>query len=262
MKWVVDGSHRFEWRPYYTEAELDSECERIVTAFLQSKNGVSCFPISTDDLAVMLESDTSDLDLYADLTGVGEDVEGETLFFPNQKPAVRIARELSQDESKYHRLRTTLAHEYGHVRFHNFLWQIHSPPPAVSPRPRKMAQQYRRLSQLRPTFSTTPDVGRSSPQSGSVTRPGACFQRPEDPILNPPVNDWMEWQAAYAAGAFLMPISILQRLIKDSQLAGSTPSLTAADSENGKRLLSLMAQQFDVSPDAAVIRLQKLQFLK
>ena len=71
MKWVQDTTLRFKWRPYYEPEELDAECERIVLEFLMSKNGVVCFPISNDDLAVMVERDTSDLDLFADLSREG-----------------------------------------------------------------------------------------------------------------------------------------------------------------------------------------------
>jgi len=35
---------------------------------------------------------------------------------------VKISRELSADERRENRLRTTLTHEYGHVHFHNFLF--------------------------------------------------------------------------------------------------------------------------------------------
>jgi hypothetical protein len=122
MKWVADSTGRFGWRPFYKPAELDNECEQIVSAFMRKKRGGFEPPLSTDDLAVLVEQSVSDLDLYADLTVEGEDVEGATDFFPDRKPAVRIARELSLDVARHTRLRTTLAHEFGHVRFHGFLW--------------------------------------------------------------------------------------------------------------------------------------------
>jgi len=123
MKWVADSSGRFAWRPHYDQEELDRECEGLVSGFLLAKNGVTGFPVSTDDLAVLVEQSTSDLDLYADLSGLGEDVEGITDYFHDSKPAVRITRKLSRPEAGEQRLRTTLAHEYGHVKFHSFLWE-------------------------------------------------------------------------------------------------------------------------------------------
>jgi hypothetical protein len=124
MKWIPDSSGRFSKRPYYLPEELDIECERIICGFLREKHGGVTFPVSTDDLSVMIERDTSDLDLFADLSKDGEDIEGLTDFFRDKKPAVKIARELSLDGKQNHRLRTTLAHEYGHVKFHYFLWDM------------------------------------------------------------------------------------------------------------------------------------------
>lgn len=62
------------------EAELDKECERLVTAFLRRLRGKAKYPISTDDLKTLIEEDARDLDQYADLSGYGLDVEGVTEF--------------------------------------------------------------------------------------------------------------------------------------------------------------------------------------
>ncbi|MDP6632124.1 MAG: hypothetical protein QGI51_01295, partial [Dehalococcoidales bacterium] len=70
------------------------------------------------------EQDTSGLDLYADLSGAGIDVDGLTDFFLDKKPVVEIARDLSLESRRRNRLRTTLAHEYGHVKFYSFLWNF------------------------------------------------------------------------------------------------------------------------------------------
>jgi hypothetical protein len=78
--------------------------------------------IPTEALTKLIERDAGDLDLYADLSQEGPEVQGLTEFFPNQKPNVKILGALSQ-QSNEHRLRTTLTHEYGHVKFHDCLWQ-------------------------------------------------------------------------------------------------------------------------------------------
>ena len=62
MKWIKDVTGRFPERPYYEEGELDFECERIVGDFLRKKYGKVEFPISTSDITVLIERDTSDLD--------------------------------------------------------------------------------------------------------------------------------------------------------------------------------------------------------
>src|ERR1700681_3122034 len=48
-------------------------------------------------------------------------VEGITDFFPGKRPKVRIARHLVEDERMANRLRTTLTHELGQLKFHAFM---------------------------------------------------------------------------------------------------------------------------------------------
>src|SRR5208282_4225053 len=118
VKYVRDNTGRFSERPYYKFEELDRECEDIITRFLKERHGKVEYPVTTEDLTLLIESDTNDFDPYADLSGYGSDVEGLTEFRPGGKPNVKIAERLSNDERRENRLRTTLTHEYGHVRFH------------------------------------------------------------------------------------------------------------------------------------------------
>ena len=124
MKWVRDRTRRFAWRPYYAQHEIDTACEDIVSRFLSAKGRPLAYPISTDDLTVLIEQDVSELDLYANLSGEGRDIEGVTEFHRKRRPSVRIAKYLSEQPIRKNRLRSTLAHEYGHVVFHNFLWTL------------------------------------------------------------------------------------------------------------------------------------------
>lgn len=55
MKTVPDRTGRFATRPHYEPAELDRECESIITTFLRKKYGEIHFPISTDDLTTFLK---------------------------------------------------------------------------------------------------------------------------------------------------------------------------------------------------------------
>src|SRR5437773_3390031 len=96
MKYVPDRSGRFQRRPHYEPRELDDECEHIIGEFLRRKYGCIKFPITTDDLTCLVEQDADDLDLYADLSNEGPDIQGVTDFYPKGKPRVRIARELSE----------------------------------------------------------------------------------------------------------------------------------------------------------------------
>ena len=243
MKWVAGQTGRFKLRPYYDRGELDFECERIVSRFLERKYGVCCFPFSTDDLTVMIEEDTSDLDLFADLSGFGEDVEGLTDFFPDRKPVVKISADLSLDDWNEHRLRTTLAHEYGHVKFHTFLWELNrweNPERSVICTG-KYSRLYRKFNR------TAPEV---NPRCKSSH------------IIDAPFEDWMEWQASYACGAFLMPLSPLRKIAGEFLKRYSDRDWLPADSDEATELVSLVAESFDVSTAATRVRIRKLGFLQ
>jgi hypothetical protein len=256
MKWVADITGRFRWRPVYQPEELDTECERIVTAFLLQKYGAVRFPISTDDLTIMIEQDTSNLDLYADLTGEGEDVEGLTDFFKNKKPAVKISQKLSENVQLSSRLRTTLAHEYGHVKFHNFLWDIAFKEEPQGDFWKGISRQRRKIEDMRKKSAPT------SLQSLPPLKPGEFFARDKKNLVGPrckaalimdaPAGDWMEWQAAYTGGAFLMPVSALKKFVNEYRYSGAD--------EYG--LITVAASKFGVSDDASGLRLEKLGLLE
>jgi hypothetical protein len=124
VKYVPDRTGRFSQRPHYEPKELDRECENIIAGFLKEWHGAAKYPVSTDDLTVLIERDTESLDQFADLSSYGCNVEGLTHFQAGRKPRVRISASLAGNENRQNRLRTTLAHEYGHVRFHAYLWDL------------------------------------------------------------------------------------------------------------------------------------------
>jgi len=103
MRWVRDTTGRFPRRPHYEQHELDAACDELVGARAEPK-------LSTDALMVLIERHAADLDLYADLSAEGADVEAVTDFVPGERPRVRISARLSESPRREHRLRTTLAH--------------------------------------------------------------------------------------------------------------------------------------------------------
>jgi len=117
VEWRRDRTGRFEEYPHLEPGEIDSQCESMVRSFLAKRRGV-VFPITTDELAVLIEQLVDDLDHAATLP---DDIEGRTLFAPAGKPSVEINSNL-QAPHYSNRLRTTLAHELGHVVLHNFMW--------------------------------------------------------------------------------------------------------------------------------------------
>ena len=227
VRYVRDTTGRFSQRPHYKPQELDRECESIITEFLKDKYGKGEFPVTTDDLTLLIERDTDDFDSYADLSVYGNDVEGVTEFQPGKKPIVRIAENLSNDERRENRLRTTLTHEYGHVHFHAYLWE-------VEPLGADLLQQ-------------NPNANKQ-----------ICKR---DNMLDATQTDWMEWQAGYVCGAILMPSSYLLRVVGAYQETNNLFGVIGTNSEHGQSLIALVQKAFQVSADAARVRLLKLNVL-
>ncbi len=229
MKWIPDRSGRLSQRPHYEPREIDQECEAFMAAFLQGKYGIVTYPVSTNDLTILLEQETDDLDLYADLTTESEDIQGVTKFSPDhKKPRVGIARELSEQPWRENRLRTTLTHELGHVKFHNFLGSIS----------RSISMS------LYPGDSNT--LGLVCKRAG---------------ILNSKTVDWIEWQAGYASGAYLMPITRVRQLVAAVFDGSGFFGPTHPESSTGQILLQRVQTSFQVSSEAATVRLTKLGYL-
>lgn len=227
VRYVTDRKGRFTQRPHYEPKELDTQCEAIIGGFLKDRHGKITYPVSTADLTVLIERDAESLDQYADLSGYGNDVEGVTQFQPGRKPKVLISQILAADEYRQNRLRMTLAHEYGHVRFHAYLWDI-EPPSA--------------------------DLLKANPRANMQV----CFR---DNILDAAQTDWMEWQAGYIGGALLMPAGPVRAIVGAYCEKNKLFGVVGQADSHGKALISAVGTAFDVSADAARIRLLKLGIL-
>jgi len=224
VTYVRDQTGRFPQRPHYKQEELDRECETIITKFIKDLRGEVRFPVETEDLKTLIERDAEDLDTYADLSVYGADVEGVTEFRPGRKPSVKIASLLTEDDRRENRLRTTLTHEYGHVRFHAHLFEV-DPPQA--------------------------DLLRRQPNRDKII----CKR---DSMIDAAQTDWMEWQAGYVCGALLMPksavLAICREFSEQNKLYGPVSLQTA----HGPALIARITIAFKVSNDAARVRLLKL----
>ena len=119
VRWLRDASGRFPRRPHYEVAELESICADLFLELRQQRRQPESYPITVDDLAVLVERHAADLDLYAELA---PDLDGVTDFTRGAKPRVRISARLSSNARSHNRLRSTLAHELAHVVLHNFIW--------------------------------------------------------------------------------------------------------------------------------------------
>src|SRR3989338_9077313 len=226
VRYIKDKTGRFDTRPYYEPEELDSECEKIITDLMTAKFGGMKLPIPTDALTVLIEQDVENLDIYADLSSLGDSVEGVTDFFSGKKPKVRISDSLSGASNLENRFRTTLTHEYGHVKFHNYLFSMEK------------------------SFSLFPDANEQKTHH--------CKR---DTIVNASRADWMEWQAGYVCGSILMPHTRIKNAVIDFRSQRSSSLDLALGVTNTHTLINQIASTFRVSEEAAKIRLLKLTYI-
>lgn len=226
ISWVDDRTGRFGKRPYYREKDLDRACEVMVRRLLQDKVGCVRFPLTTDELFVLVEQHVSDLDVYADLTDEGFEVEGATDFAVGKRPAIKVSEKLSASEGRENRYRTTLAHELGHAVFHDEVFQLR--------------------------FA-----------SGDLLsdRGEARIVCKRETMVDAPQVDWMEWQASYASCAFLMPREALSNLLRPLVVASGKLAPFRVGSETANVLIATVIDAFAVSRDAARVRLTKLNYL-
>jgi Zn-dependent peptidase ImmA (M78 family) len=221
MKLLRDPLGRPIKRLYFKTEELDERCEQIIAEFMDHHSGGFRLPIPTDDIIRMLEAEADDLDLYADLS---ENVDGYTDYFADRNPDVKISKRLAS--SRYeNRLRMTLGHEYGHVRFHAPLWR---------------------------------KSGRDSDRRAAA-RSWRCER---DTIVTAPDNDWMEWQAAYIGGALLMPRSYVLVMAGEVAIPDGSKFPPDIDSEPGGALIAGITRRCQVSQPAARVRLLRLGLLR
>ena len=219
MKWTRDTSGRFRQRPHYLNDELEQICEDAVVTFLRDRHSKVAFPITTADLTVMIEQAVDDLDCGCEL---GEGIDGLTDFFPRRRPRVKIASRL-QEPHLENRLRTTLTHEYGHVILHGFL------------------------------FAVEEDIKKLFDGKAKDTR-NTCHRD----HIHGGSADWMEWQAGFACGALLMPQTELIRVVKAFRQAEGIPYADiGVNADGGKRLIQKVTDEFQVSQDAARVRLEQ-----
>ncbi|MEO8754637.1 MAG: ImmA/IrrE family metallo-endopeptidase [Casimicrobiaceae bacterium] len=219
MNWTRDNSGRFHQRPHYSDSELEQICEDAICGFLRERHGKATFPVRTADLTVLIENTVDDLDNGCDLE---EGIDGLTDFFPKKKPKVKIATRLQQPYLE-NRLRTTLTHEYGHVILHGFLFAIEG--------------------DLKKLFD-----GKAKDTRNTCHRDHMHGGSP----------DWMEWQAGFACGALLMPRTELLRVVKAFREAEDKKFTDiGVNSDAGKRLIQRVMADFQVSQDAARVRLEQ-----
>lgn len=221
VRFIADPISGLPWRPYKSEEEIDNECEAFVRHFLSlSLDASLTVPLATDLLASMIEEHAERLDLYAKLP---PEVEGHTEVSAEDRPWVRINRTLSAASYRMNRLRSTLAHELYHLVFHVPFYQ----------------EKFK--------------------QRDLFAKAAAHIVCTRDTILasqKPARVDWREWQAAYGAGALLIPLTVLRQVVREhSAMHGLPPYLESSREAQG--LVSTIASFCEVSQESAVVRLKQ-----
>jgi len=233
-RWYKDrrtGTDAVFLEPEEIEATMEAELEK--GGFLP----LAASPVVKIDL--FIESHLkAPLDQYADLPA---DVLGMTEFDRNGKPRIRINRDLSDAlDGEYEipgmagRQRATLAHEAAHVILHRFLF-------AFDPR------QF--------------ELSLSSEKNSTASEPQRCLKR--DAVFRAGGSDWKEVQANMGMAALLMPRRIFRAVsaeeigragIGEAELEAGTAPVVA--------LARALSKRFDVSREAARIRLETLKIVR
>lgn len=193
---------------------------------------------SSDDLTVDVESLVEQhlglsFDQHAELD---DDVLGITHFVPGEKPRIEINRNLTgaaldnEDAvlGMIGRWRATVAHEVGHVLLHRSLYEID-------------AMQRGLFSSRSPEHEVSEGLMR-------------CLKRD---VNYHGGSDWREVQANMAIGALLMPKPLVARVVA-AEMGKIGIGKQAVDPAplNIERLVSILAQRFTVSKQAAHIRIE------
>lgn len=220
----------------FDREELDAICERALLEHAAQCGTHLKYPVATELLQTLIEAHAASLDLYADLSGEGDDVEGVTDFVMGKLPRVRINRDLADDARREVRLRTTLGHEFGHVHLHNALFQAHVSAPDLFGDRR---------------------VG-AHPSSKQVDNEKELAKCKRETIVGARDTDWMEWQAGYVCGALLMPRRELRQIVHTTMRAAGQIDQLEIRSDLGGAIVADVAQRFFVSAEAARVRLQVL----
>lgn len=219
-------------RLWYSDAEIERRALRCLEAAGQPSG-----PEPVVDIEFVIEEQLrTRLDQYAALP---PEVLGVTDFVSGERPLVRVNAELSRRardiESPAHstvgRWRATLAHEAGHIILHAVLFDV----PASQ-------------------------AGLFDADGTEVAAPAPvrCLERS---IAGRGPSDWREVQANRCMAALLMPRPLFSRHAQAAAAAEGLAVPTPVDSPAAGRLVSRLAEQFQVSREAARIRLVTCQIL-
>jgi hypothetical protein len=221
IRWVRDNTGRFERRPWYTEAYLDRCCEQVLFEFLNHLYGQVTIPVPTAAIIKLIERDA--------------------------KPPLNLYADLSKVEEHIWGVTFFRPPEKPEVRIARKLYRD---PHASHLLRFTLAHEFLHVLLHNPLYQ----------QSGRANRGEQHCEIDERLGLRPKV-DWMEWHSNYGAGALLMPASRVKLLVEAYLRAASGSPPVSVDSRPSLDLTQRVAEAFDVSQQAAAVRLVQLGYI-
>jgi hypothetical protein len=227
MKTLRTSSGPFPERPHYTVQELESICADAL-------RGAGCLPGRPEPIRIdrFLEKQFGIVAEYEDL---GDEVLGYTRFGSRGPIAVVISRIIDEagTTTANRRVRTTLAHEAGHILLQGHLFAFAGA-----------------------TASLFPVDGEVTPTQ-ILCRQGAPTDRGPKPGFGYD-GRWWEYQANRAIGALLLPRTLVVKALEPQLVAEGSLGLRTLDPGRRAEAQSALAEIFDVNPVVARIRLGEL----
>ena len=226
----ISRDHRSPWgkRLYFEPLEFEAMMEDLLR-----RTGAEVFAEGGGvdvDRVLLLAFETE-----ADYVNLPQDVLGRTLFLPDGSPQIEVSRELADeaevDTVARRRLRTTLAHECGHIACHRTLFTADT--------------------ETIPLF----------PPEGQEERKPAILCR-ENTVASKYSGEWWEYQANQCMACLLLPRNRLVPRVRAALTdLGAESFADAAKQGRDEDAVRILANMFDVSWQALLYRLEDLGFL-
>lgn len=214
----------FSQQPYYELSEVESIC-------LDELIRTGLYPDAPQPIRIdrFIEKRFGFVPEYEDLP---EGVLGFSQFTENGVEKIIVARTLDEDQSQstQRRVRTTLAHEAGHVLLHAHLFAF---------------------SKQTPLFGDQSEAGKPKV---------LCREVPDESNKQLPgyKGEWWEYQANMAMGALLLPRPLVEVTLKPFLAPSGSLGLSQIDESRRSEAVASIAEVFDVNPIVARLRLNAL----
>lgn len=226
MKILRAQSGPFSNRPYYEEWEI----EEIATAELRS---VDLLPATPTPIRVdrFIEKRFY---IVPEYDNVPEGILGFTRFGARGPEAVVVSRSLSEEGTgvSERRVKSTLAHETGHMLLHGHLFALERRA-GSSPLVEEDLDERRQMILCRPG-SVDASVGTANAQRYD--------------------GRWWEYQANQFIGALLLPRQLAEQAVEEFVVSSGSLGVKAIDDTRREEAANCLAEAFDVNLSVARIR--------